>query len=83
MPSDPPRCKRSPELSPHHEKRCIAEGYACEREDQGDNLKAWVAEVRCEHQDERAEGHGERRPHEVERSLGTQSAFSLAAMTTR
>lgn len=54
MPSDPPRCKRSPELSPHHEKRCIAEGYACEREDQGDNLKAWVAEVRCEHQDERA-----------------------------
>ena len=72
MPSDPSRCKRSPEFSPHHEKRCVAEGYGRKREDKGDGLKARVVEMRRKHQDERAEGHGERRPHKIERSLGAQ-----------
>lgn len=75
MSSDSSCCKCAPEFSPHHEKRCVAEGYGRKREDEGDNLKAWVIEMRREHQDERAEGHGERRPHKVERLLGTQAPF--------
>ena len=72
-----------PRALPTSWKRCIAEGYACEREDQGDNFRLGSLRYGANIKTSVPKAMEKDDPMRSNGRLGRKALFSLAAMTTR